>query len=146
MLGLRKFPEHFLGLRGFTGIPWIPRNFPGIFRDFPGFPEKIPEIPGIFRNFTGFPRNFSEFSGEYGISVISEIFDSRPAGSRPSSRRKFSNKFRGFLKISWAQKMIAQNTNDSPVKFLRENFHPNLNQLKNFLINFQKNSTGNFWF
>ena len=87
----REFPE-FPGI--FRKSSGISRGFPEKSRDFSEFPEILPAFLGISRN----------FPGKCSISVIPEIFDSRPAGSRPSSRRKFSNKFRGFLKISWDQK------------------------------------------
>ena len=120
--GPEKIFWTFPGSEGISGNSMISPKFSGEFPEFFGFSRKIPEIPGIPRNFTGFSRDFSEFSEKYGISGISEIFDSRPAGSRPSSRRKFSNKFRGFLKISWAPKNVTQNPSDSLLKILRENF------------------------
>jgi hypothetical protein len=132
MLGLRKFPEHFLGLRGFQKSPKIPGTFqkPGIWRNPPKNPEDFRSLAGLLRNPPG-------FSGGTEIPGIPDFFDSRPAGSRTSSRRSFSNESPGFLKIP----LGSRNGHTKYQLFPSENplrkVSPGLNQLNNSLNNSQ---------
>ena len=98
-------------------------EFHGIFLKIHENVMEFLKFHGIFMKVHG---NSMKPHGFFEIPLVFEIYDRQAAGSREPSPRNFSNEFRGFLINSLGRENRNIYTSDSLLKFLGENFLPEL--------------------